>query len=90
MKQRDQAFILYHLPRCHFKKPIHIHYHFYEPNTRRDKDNISGYFHKIFQDALVDKGIIPNDGWKYISGMSDSFGVDRKNPRIEITIREEL
>ena len=87
MKQRDQQIILFHLPRMKFKK-IFLEYFYFEPNAMRDKDNIAGYFHKIFQDALVQKGIIKNDGWKEIEGWSDSFAIDKKNPRVEVYIRE--
>lgn len=69
-------------------KPVHIAYRFYEPNKKRDLDNIPGYFHKIFQDALVRSGVLANDGWKNITGFSDDFYCDRMNPRIEIEIRE--
>ena len=88
MKRRDQRIICSHLPKVRFKKPVIIAYHFFEPNSKRDKDNIAGYFHKIFQDALIQAGIIENDGWKYIKGFSDDFDVDKANPRIEIEIRE--
>lgn len=90
MKQKDQNKIISYLPRTKFKKPIFLEYVFYEPSARRDKDNVSGYFHKIFQDALVEAGIIKNDGWRNIIGFSDSFYVDQKNPRIEIYIEEKL
>lgn len=89
MKQRDQKTIASYLPDVKFKAPIFIEYYFYEPNTRRDKDNISGYFHKVFQDALVSAGLIENDGWKQIEGMADYFGIDQKSPRVEIKIREK-
>ena len=90
MKQRDQRTICQYIPKgLTFKRPIFIEYTFYEPNARRDKDNISGYFHKVFQDALVQSGVIKDDGWKYISGMADYFAIDRKFPRIEIFIKEE-
>ena len=91
MKQRDQQMILLHLPKgVRFKKKVFLEYHFYEPNARRDKDNISGYFHKIFQDALVHAGILENDGWKEIDGMSDYFHIDQKSPRIEVEIWEVI
>lgn len=70
------------------KTPITLHYKYYEPNTRRDKDNISGYFHKVFQDAMQEAEIIDNDGWNDIKGFKDSFEVDKYNPRIEITVTE--
>ena len=89
MKQRDQRKIAQYIPRgLHIKNRIFIEYNFYEPNTKRDKDNISGYFHKIFQDALVECGVIPDDGWKTIRGMTDYFEVDKGNPRIEVVIEE--
>ncbi len=89
MKKRDQKKIVEHLPHgVRFKKKVFIEYHFYEPNSRRDKDNISGYFHKIFQDALVQAGILENDGWKNIDGMSDFYHIDQKWPRIEVYIEE--
>lgn len=87
MKQRDQKIICSYLPRVRLNR-VFITYHFFEPNSRRDKDNISGYFHKIFQDALVQAGIIETDGWKHIRGMADYFDVDKGYPRIEINIEE--
>lgn len=90
MKQRDQREIRKHIPHgLKFKHRIFIEYNFFEPNTRRDKDNISGYFHKIFQDALVECGALEDDDWKHIRGMTDYFEVDKGNPRIEIFIEEK-
>lgn len=92
MKQKAQNeiafYILDQLKRLRIDKPIYIKYEFYEPNKRRDLDNIAGFFHKVFQDALVDCRIIMNDSWHYIVGFSDDFFVDHKNPRIEIEIEE--
>lgn len=39
-------------------------------------------------DALVQAGILENDGWKQIKGMADYFEVDKKYPRIEVRIEE--
>lgn len=89
MKQSDQRIIAAYIPRgLRFRKKIYIEYHFYEPNSKRDKDNISGYFHKIFQDALVQCGVIENDGWRNIEGWTDSFEVDKGYPRVEVVIKE--
>ena len=89
MKKRDQRKIVEHLPRgIRFKKKVFIEYHFYEPNTKRDKDNINSYFHKIFQDALVQAGMLKDDKWEDIDGMSDFFYVDKKWPRVEVYIEE--
>lgn len=68
--------------------PVFMHYVWFEPNKRRDKDNISGGGRKIIQDALVSAGYLKNDGWLDIIGFSDEFRVDKKDPRIEVTIEE--
>lgn len=67
---------------------VELLYTFYEKDTRRDLDNISGFAHKVIQDALVNTGIIPGDGWKDIKGMRDMFRIDKKCPRIEVIIIE--
>lgn len=71
-----------------FDKPIQINYTFYEANKKRDLDNVSGFFHKVFQDALVRAGFIKNDNWNYIVGFSDKFFVDKAVPRVDIEIVE--
>ena len=76
------------LKRLTIKSPVQIKYCFYEPNRKRDLDNISGVAHKFIQDALVKCKVIENDGWNNITGFSDHFYVDRQNPRIEVTIIE--
>lgn len=92
MKQNDQREIIYSLQgqlRRKLKPPVTIDYVFYCKDRKRDLDNVSGYFHKIFQDALVECGRLENDSWKFITGFSDTFRLDRKYPRIEITIHEK-
>ena len=68
------------------KDPVTIRYLFIEPNRKRDKDNISGFAHKVIQDALVQTRVIVNDTWDNISGYVDEFKIDRVNPRIEVTL----
>ena len=67
---------------------MRLHYHFYEPNKRRDLDNISAFAHKVIQDALVKCKVLNNDGWKEITGYTDSFSCDKENPRIEVVLEE--
>jgi hypothetical protein len=69
-------------------KKVKIDYHWYEPNKKRDLDNISSFGRKVVQDALVDNGILQNDGWNEVVGFSDTFFIDEKNPRIEVIITE--
>lgn len=70
------------------KIPIKIIYRFYEKDRRRDRDNIASFAHKVIQDAMVEVGMIPNDGWSEIRGFEDHFEVDKEHPRIEVTILE--
>lgn len=90
MKRREQKRVVLalkcaRLPRLN--TPIWINYRYFEKDRRRDKDNIAGFAHKVIQDALVEVGALKNDGWADISGWTDSFDVDAKNPRIEIEIK---
>lgn len=70
----------------HVKSPVTLVYRFYEPNRRRDKDNIAAVAHKFVQDSLVKEGILKDDGWDYIVGFSDEFYLDRESPRIEVEL----
>ena len=91
MKRESQGIVSLFIRKEHLQPisaPVRLHYHFYEPNRKRDLDNISGFAHKVIQDALVSCGVLGGDGWKHITGYSDSFSVDAKNPRIEVEIEE--
>lgn len=73
------------------KKPLtraYIVFNFYEPNRRRDPDNISSYGRKAILDAFVEYGVLEGDGWKHIAGLADSFAVDKNRPRIEVELWE--
>ena len=74
------------LRRVKFQGPVIMRYAWFEPNRRRDKDNVSSFGRKCIQDALVKSGVLRNDGWGEIEAFSDSFFVDKKNPRVEVEI----
>lgn len=57
----------------------------YEPDQRRDLDNIMAG-QKFILDGLVAAGTIPNDSQKYVRGIMHRFEVDRQNPRVEVEI----
>jgi len=76
------------LRKLHITKPVMLKYDFFEPNKKRDLDNISSFAHKVIQDSLVKTGVLVNDGWKEITGYLDQFYCDQKKPRIEVTIVE--
>jgi len=59
----------------------------YEPNRRRDLDNI-GFAVKFIQDGMVKAGVLPDDSQKWVRKIVHTAKVDNKNPRVEITIRK--
>ena len=77
------------LGRLCIKNPVRMLYRWYEPNKRRDLDNISAFGRKVIQDALVDTRVLQDDGWRYVKGFQDEFYVDKGNPRIEVEIIED-
>ena len=92
MKASNGDIVTVAISRCmkgvKIEKPVFMEYLWVEPNRRRDLDNISSFGRKVIQDALVDTGVLKDDGWKYVVGFSYKFDVDKKNPRIEVLIRE--
>lgn len=93
MKQRYQKLIRSQLRRQTsgsrgVKTPVMLEFEHCRKDRRSDPDNIAGFFHKVFLDALVAEGIIPDDGWKTVSGLCDRFTVDR-DEKVIVTIWEE-
>lgn len=72
------------LKNVRINEPITIYYKFYEPNKKRDLDNVMSFAMKCTQDSLVLARVIPNDGWACIQGISADFYVDAERPRIEV------
>jgi Holliday junction resolvase RusA-like endonuclease len=90
VKKQTQEVIIWEIRKARLKpfaKPIAIRYTWIEPNMRRDKDNIS-FAQKFIQDALVDAGILTNDGWKNIASISHAFRVCPSDPRIIVEMEE--
>lgn len=67
--------------------PIRIRIDWYEPNVKRDPDNVFSAV-KFILDGMVEAGVIPDDGQKYVKGISHELHLDRDNPRVEVTIVE--
>lgn len=74
------------LKRWNTKDKIILHYHIYEPNMKRDHDNVLSTTCKYVQDALIKTGVIENDGWKNIENFTHDWFVDKINPRTEVWI----
>lgn len=92
MKQENEQYVTMFIRRdlkgVKTDKKVFLIYKYFEPNKKRDLDNISAFAHKVIQDALVRNGTIQNDGWANIVGFQDFFYVDAKHPRIEVEIIE--
>lgn len=69
-------------------KPIIVHYHYFEPDRKRDLGNIHATIQKFTEDAMQDVGLIPNDNQQVIKGFTADFSIDKFHPRIEVEIEE--
>lgn len=88
--QRDiSVMIRSQLRGVRFKAPVVMHYAWYEPNRKRDKDNVVAA-RKFVQDALVKAGVLENDGWRHVEGFTDQVMLDVRNPRVEVVIEESV
>ena len=81
-------FIRRDLGKLKIKEAVIIHYHFFEPDKRRDKSNIASLAMKFIEDALQQCGVLQNDNWECVAGFDHEFEVDKKNPRIEVELEE--
>ena len=91
MKREAQDEIIYAIreqsPRCHYNSPVRIWYLWVERNRRKDKSNVA-FAMKFIEDAMVESGLIDNDGWNDIDNYYNAFAVDCGDPRVEVTIEE--
>lgn len=70
-----------------FTGAVRITFHWFEPNSRRDLDNISGGGSKFILDALVESGRLGNDSRKFVKEISHHFPEpDQANPRVVVEI----
>ena len=72
-----------------YRYPISLTIKWYEPNNRRDIDNIT-FGTKFILDSMVCMGIIENDSRKYVDSIEHSVFTDKENPRIEVEINEPM
>ena len=81
------AYIRQQLPDVRFANAVKLTFRWYEKDKRRDLDNVC-FAKKFILDALVSNGTIIADGWQGVVGFTDTFFVDKENPRIEVDIQE--
>ena len=70
-----------------FADKVYIMINYYEPDNRRDDDNVHAGA-KFILDGLKAAGIIIDDRRKYVALKQNPVMVDSKNPRIEVFIEE--
>lgn len=91
MKQESEriitAYIMQQLKGVGFNGAVKLSFRWYEPNKRRDLDNIC-FAKKFILDALVKSGVIKTDGWQGVAGFTDEFFTDKESPRKEVDISE--
>lgn len=78
-------YIRMQIPDVHFEEPVKLSFRWYEPNRKRDLDNIC-FAKKFILDALVQAGTLKTDSWRGVVGFTDEFFVDKENRRIEVDI----
>lgn len=91
LKHECQTQIIPHIKAAikkELKTPISLHYTFFCPNAKKDKDNVASFFTKVFQDSLVVGGVLHNDGWNDIKSYRYDFEIDKDYPRVEVEISE--
>lgn len=66
--------------------PVLIDFIWYSKDKRKDIDNIA-FAKKFILDGLVMAGVLQNDSRKHVSSFSDTFYIDKENPRTEVRIR---
>ena len=72
----------------HIEKPVIIYYRFYEPNMKRDGDNILSCGTKFIQDSLTKTQVLTEDNRECSPHFYHDIFVDKENPRIEVIITE--
>jgi len=65
--------------------PVKILFRWFSKDNRKDIDNVA-FSKKFILDGLVIAKVLENDSRKFVSGFTDEFYVDAKNPRVEIEI----
>ena len=93
MKKKNERLIMAHiLQAANFgelyevkKYPVRLNSEWYEPNNKRDIDNVT-FATKFIQDSLVRTGVLEDDSRKYIDKVTHTVFTDAKNPRITVEI----
>jgi Holliday junction resolvase RusA-like endonuclease len=70
------------------ENPVSLGFLFFEPNARRDPDNIT-FAKKFILDGLVVAGVLPSDSQKWITGFNhERWIVSSEKQGVQVTIVE--
>ena len=58
---------------------------FHETNRKRDTDNAMGSLKAVY-DGIVDSGLVSDDDREHMQRREPEFLIDKKSPRVELTI----
>ena len=68
----------------------HFEYELVEPNKKRDPSNACAGAQKFIEDALVEAGILPNDGWRHVLSVRHSWTVHETAYGVRVTLWKEV
>ena len=73
------------LPDCPYQRAtISFYFHF---GDNRSRDTLNAVHScKPYVDGLVDAGVVQDDRWQNLNVGSIQAGIDRNNPRVELTV----
>ncbi len=71
-----------------FDKPVNISFIYYEPNNRRDVDNVV-FAKKFILDGLVRAGVLQDDSQKWVRDITDSVKVTKIPHKVGVYVRLE-
>lgn len=69
-----------------FTEPVFIEFNWYEPNYKRDIDNVA-FAKKFILDGLQKAGVLQNDNYRWVKGFSDKFHY-RKGSGVHVIMTE--
>ena len=87
-KNAMRAICTYLSPEKCDKFPVQLEIFYTEPNKRRDIDNVTGFGNKAILDALQHAGIIPDDGPRFVNGITTTVRYEQGTESILIHIKE--
>lgn len=73
-----------------FERPVVVIFDWYEPNKRRDLDNVAGTGQKWVLDGLVAADVLPDDNADHVVGIQHWLHFDALEPGAIVTITDEI